>query len=202
MPYIFLNPVVKKMYKEKSLLEFLSSRAFVPVECEKDWISEVLAKYKKAIENSPLPLVDMRCPLAVALVKEKVPDLEAAYPEIEPILIHCAREISKKYSHLAPVVITSPCRSLAEYGNFLGLVNTRFVSWNDFVEENSCQLKKTILQKSPIPPGFFSKIEEKALSVSGRENILRFFAENKYKDSKIVELLYCQDGCNNGDGVL
>lgn len=203
MTYIFINPVTQGMYDKRELTDFLNSNSFVQVFCEKDWISFVKKSYKNALElNDEMTFLDMRCPKAVSFVKEKFTDAAIAFPKIEPILIHCAREIAGRYSESGSVLITTPCASLAEYGNSLNLKNTRFISWNDFINVNDCRLKKNHLEASPIPPGFFTDVEKNTLSVTGQLSIEKIFRSESYKSARLVEMLFCSDGCNNGDGVL
>lgn len=71
------------------------------------------------------------CPEAVRLLEEiqKEPENESGIENlkvapIEPILLHCARELSTR-PDLADgeKIITTPCQSLAVLGNSLGLEN-------------------------------------------------------------------------------
>lgn len=202
MSFIFINPVTLNMYDQNSLKSFLKSKEFIPVECKSDWISKVLEKYKAALSKTENTLVDMRCPKAVTYVKSEFPALPLAYPDIEPILIHCAREISEEYGSSGEIIITTPCASLAEYGNSLLLKNTTFISWNQFSKNIGCTLKKSHLSASPIPQGFFDGLKVKTKSVTEKSNIHQFFCKGNSADYKLVELLYCENGCNNGDGVL
>lgn len=203
MANIFINPVTQNMYDAQELSGFLETRGFTQVFCENDWITVVKKAYEKILnENSKSTLLDMRCPKAVSLVKKICSDSSVVYPEIEPILIHCAKEISEKYGVSGGVVVATPCKSLAEYGNSLELRNTRFVSWNEFAESQNCTLGKKHLAESPIPPGFFSDIEKNAVSVTGKSGIEKLFSSKMHESFNLVEMLFCKDGCNNGDGVL
>ena len=203
MAFILINPVTLNMYNKHELKTFLKENDFEQVFCSKDWISVVKTKYKNAIKsNSHATVADMRCTAAVSFSKEKTSCKNLVFPQIEPILIHCAREISDTYAQNGSVVITTPCHQLADYGNSLNLKNTRFVSWNNFAKKYKCPLKKVHLEESPIPPGFFSDVEKNVLSVTGKDLIQEAFESGNYKSARLVEMLFCSGGCNNGDGVL
>ncbi len=202
MPYILINPVTASMYDMRLLSEFLAGRGFTPVSCRTDWIRLVREKYADAAACAAKPLVDMRCPEAVAFVRGSFPGAPVLYPDIEPILLHCAREIAARFGDKDAVTVTTPCRALADYGNAIGLKNTQFVAWSTFARQTGCRLPSVHLAQSPIPPGFFSRTGDRVRSVSGKACIGRFFAEGRYEGARIVEMLFCPDGCNNGDGVL
>ena len=202
MNFVFINPVSKNMYDEKELNRFISAKGFEIVECKTGWIKKVIEKYKQRVSSVNKTVMDMRCPFAVQLVKNSFPNLDVIYPPIEPILIHCAEEISRNYGDKGKIFITTPCESLAEYGNALKLQNTVFVTWNDFARKLDCSLQKTILRKSPIPPGFFSPLKVKTKSITGSAKIRNFFKSKDVSGYTLIEMLYCKNGCNNGDGVL
>ena len=44
--------------------------------------------------------------------------------------------------------------------------------------------------------------DAKITSISGEETIKEHFENKLYKHSDLTEMLYCKNGCNNGDGVL
>lgn len=130
-------------------------------------------------------------------------------PAIEPILLHCAREIAGRPELWGEKkIITTPCQALADAGNELGLSDTEFIPWNRLLErlEPSCRpgtgnrLKAGALEESPIPPGFFSSLGE-VDSVTGPDAVERYLGRECWKGVKLVELLYCDGGCHNGDGV-
>ena len=43
---------------------------------------------------------------------------------------------------------------------------------------------------------------DKVKSLSGEDNIKNYFKNGLHKNDELVEMLYCNNGCNNGDGVL
>jgi len=133
----------------------------------------VLEKYKERMEQANGTVADARCPEAVNLIERynEEENLSIQVADIEPILIHCARELSAR-SDLADggKIITTPCRILAEKGNALELPWTRFVSWKDFLSELGETLEPAP-EASPIPPGFFTGLSVPVLSLSGQEAI-------------------------------
>ena len=89
MTYIWINPVTESMYESGILDAFLKAHDLDQVRCETDWGRIVKDKYKKLTEESGETVADARCPMASGLVKDVM-----KVAKIEPILIHCAREIS------------------------------------------------------------------------------------------------------------
>ena len=77
-------------------------------------------------------------------------------------------------------------------------------SWKEFIKNLNSHDKSMVrmLDESPIPPGYFNSLEAKVSSLSGEENIVSYFKNNLHKEDDLVEMLYCTNGCNNGDGVL
>lgn len=128
-------------------------------------------------------------------------------PEIQPILIHCGIEGSEREDlRSEEKIITTPCRALADMGNALKLKNTRFVPWNQFIElagSDSISIEPlgTPLEKSPIPPGFFAELGLRTVSLTGEEEIRKYFKKPTRDEVQIVEMLFCKDGCHNGDGI-
>lgn len=186
----------------------LARHGLCRAECKRDWGSEVRAAYGRcaaqAAENG-VTVADARCPLAAALVGEEKRRLgigdELQTADIEPILIHCARELSER-SDLkdGEKLITTPCRVLADAGNALGLLRTRFVTWRAFAERLG-EDPGTPPENSPVPPGFFCGLGCRTASLSGPEEIRRFLEDGRWKNFRLLELLFCRNGCHNGDGV-
>ena len=205
MAYIFINPVVANMYVKEELDAFLLNNGYTRIEVDNDWHSIVKEKYNKALDKAGKPLLDRRCPLALDTVIKYINKEDAFIPEIDPILIHCGIEIANREDLKGKKkVITTPCESLASYGNKKNLKDTLFVSWKEFLKDLKQQegLRSKVLEESPIPPGYFNGVEAKVTSISGEENIKELFKNDLYKDSDLIEMLYCKNGCNNGDGVL
>lgn len=201
MTYIWINPVVREMYEPESLNRFLAEKGFCPTECRTDWGQTVREKYQACIDASDRAVADVRCPAAAALLQSLPGHGGLKVPDIEPILLHCAREISGR-PDLAGCrkLITTPCQALAEAGNLLGLPDTEFVAWNDFLNRLGAAIPGKALKKSPIPPGFFKDIK-KSCSISGPETVRSRLKEGRWEGVNVVEMLYCSEGCHNGDGV-
>ena len=86
-------------------------------------------------------------------------------------------------------------------GNELELKDTIFLTWNDFVSSIGEEPKRIPPKESPIPPGFFEGLGVKTASVTGEEEIRDYLKHGVPNEVKIVELLFCKNGCHNGDGI-
>jgi len=205
MAYIFINPVVGNMYKKEELDELLLNNGYSRVEVETDWHKIVKEKYNETLKSTEKTLLDQRCPLAIDTISEYINDKDTLIPQIDPILIHCGIELANREDLKGKKkVITTPCESLASYGNKKNLEDTVFISWKEFIKDLNSHNKNMVkmLDESPIPPGYFNSLEAKVTSLSGKENIVSHFKNNLHKKDDLVEMLYCTNGCNNGDGVL
>ena len=203
MKYILINQVVEKMYSEIILHDFLTKNGFIKVHCNTNWADVVKSKYKNLLKDETKTVVDMRCPMAVEEIKKSGNTEGLIFHDIEPILIHCAREISQREDLMdREKVIVTPCKSLAEYGNLLKLKDTKFYSWLDFLKELNQDLSCKPLKMTPIPLGFFEDLNVKQVSLSSSKEINEFFKFNSFEDIKLIEILYCDEGCHNGDGVV
>ena len=205
MAYIFINPVVDNMYIKEELDELLVNNGYSRVDVENDWHKIVKEKYNQALKSTEKTVLDKRCPLAIETIDEYINEDYAFIPQIDPILIHCGIELANREDLKGKKkVITTPCESLAAYGNKKNLEDTTFISWKEFVKKLNSHDKSMVkmLDESPIPPGYFNSLEAKVSSLSGEENIVSYFKNNTYKENDLVEMLYCTNGCNNGDGVL
>lgn len=199
--FLWLNPVVVQMYGGPDLEKELKQRGYELVICQQDHIARVKEKYAAAICKAHACIADMRCPMAVDYIKEThAPDF-LEYPDIEPILLHCARELHATYAALGKLWVVTPCAALREQGNRLALSATKFCTWREFVRQERLAPHKKHLLASPIPPGFFSEYGDDAVVLNSREEIDRSFSSSPYFHKKVAELLYCPCGCHNGDGV-
>ena len=166
LTYLWINPVSERMISEQNLERILTEHHLTQVRCCKDWCSSVKKQYENLMNHANGMVADARCPEAVNLIErykeEKGVPIQVA--DIEPILIHCARELSAR-SDLADgdKIITTPCRILAEQGNALELPRTRFVSWKDFLAELG-ETPEDAPEASPIPPGFFADLKVPVVS--------------------------------------
>ena len=118
MTYIFINPVVDSMYIKKELDELLLRNGYTRVAVKEDWHKIVKDKYNKALKSTGKTILDRRCPLAIDTITEYISDNDTFIPEIDPILIHCGIEIANMEDLRGhQKIITTPCESLASYGN-------------------------------------------------------------------------------------
>lgn len=213
MAYIWINPVTESMYEPKKLTNFLQKHGYKQVKVAGDWLNVVKEKYRAVVSVSDNPVIDIRCPKTKQVLDEMGVTSKFTVPTIEPILMHCAREISAREDLQGEEkIITTPCKVLADMGNALGLPNTTFAPWNQFLTTLSDQsirdnetLRTQQLQESPIPPGFFDGLGFKTLSLTGENDIREYFQTQNSKEQlekiQLVEMLFCQHGCHNGDGL-
>lgn len=202
MKYVLINPVVDSMYESSQLDCVLAENGYQRVECQLPWGIVVKEKYEKVLSEEEETIIDVRCPVAAQMVREEYLREGLHLPKIEPILLHCAREISERKDLKGyEKVITTPCKALADTGNLIGLEETVFMAWNEFERTLGAKLKPDKLDASPIPPGFFEDVEGADHSLSGEEEIHQYFKKESWRNTRLVELLYCQQGCHNGDGV-
>ncbi|MBR2851622.1 MAG: hypothetical protein IKB91_04425 [Anaerotignum sp.] len=202
MNYIWINPVTANMYDPTALQDYLASHGFIMVEASAHWLETVKEKYKRATETTEHTIIDMRCPRIIDLVNAYELTEQVTIPDIEPILIHCGRELSEREDLRGhEKIITTPCQSLADLGNSLGLPKTTFLPWNQFLSAHGGELAAVPPKESPIPPGFFDELNCKKISVTGREAICDLFENFGPEEYTLIELLYCKEGCHNGDGI-
>lgn len=202
MAYIWINPVAAGMYESAALDEFLARYGHKRLATTGDWLTIVREKYARAVEQSERPLMDMRCPKIKPLLEEVGVTTDVMIPEIKPILIHCGEECSAKEELQGEEkIITTPCQALADMGNALGLENTQFIPWNKFAEELGGEPERMQPKESPIPPGFFDGMGVKVDSITGEEEIKNYFRAGVPDDVALVEMLFCKEGCHNGDGI-
>lgn len=200
--YIWLNPVVLNLYDKKELNTELNKKGYQIVRCEENHIDIVKQKYSDIIGKNCV--LDVRCPKAIQYVKSHYDTQQVLIPEIHPILIHCALELNKRFINVNnnnSLTIITPCTDLAHSGNNLNLKNTVFVTWNEFEKVNQICLHKKNISESPIPPGFFNGYGNDSISLKSKNEIDTFFQSKGYQCKKVVEMLYCCNGCHNGDGV-
>lgn len=202
MAYIWINPVVDCMYDEAALNVYLARHGFKRLHTECDWIAVVKEKYRIAVERSSHTVIDMRCPKIRPLLDEMEIIPKVAIPNIHPILIHSGIECSGRYEIQGEnKIITTPCQALADMGNALELEDTWFVPWNRFIEFVGSAPECTIPEESPIPTGFFDELGLKTDSITGEEEIREYFENFEPNRAQLVEMLFCKEGCHNGDGV-
>ena len=199
---IWLNPVVKNIYDFAALKEILQNKGFSVVECKKDHVKSVKNAYKNDLAQKEL-IFDSRCPRAVNFIRANFKEQAALISNLNPILIESALELSAKLKEDEWLYVTTPCEDLAELGRGLNLARTTFLTWKSFREQNEINLEMKRLGASPIPPGFFTNLGVKTLSLSSKEKIQNALSYkfSELKNYQIIELLYCENGCHNGDGL-
>ena len=210
MTYIWINPVTEHMYQVSTLEAFLERHGLTRVRCRGDWGAVVREKYRIRAGETEGTVVDARCPMACNLARELTQGSAPEgipgnfhIPDIEPILIHCAREISAREDLKgSPKLITTPCRALAEAGNALELADTRFLTWNGLMESVGEILPGDPPEDSPIPPGFFDSLGLEMNSLTGRGPLEAYIRAGGRDKARLAELMYCENGCHNGDGVV
>lgn len=202
MKYIWINPVTAHMYEPSALQAFLKEHSFLQAEASSHWLETVRKKYEQVLEQSEKTLIDVRCPKIRSIIHAYDLQDKVILPDIEPILIHCGREISEnKDLQGTEKVITTPCQALADLGNSLGLKETTFLPWNQFLSALGDSLSAAPTQESPIPPGFFEGLHGRMCSVTGKESICDLLESFRPDQFALIEMLYCKDGCHNGDGI-
>ena len=199
---VWLNPVVKNIYDFAALKEILQNKGFSVVECKKDHVKSVKNAYKNALVQSEL-VFDSRCPRAVNFIRANFKEQADLISNLNPILIESALELSAKLKEDEWLYVTTPCEDLAELGRGLNLARTTFLTWKSFREQNAINLKMRNIEQSPIPPGFFTNLGVKTISLSSKEKIENALSYkfSELKNYQIIELLYCENGCHNGDGL-
>ena len=199
---VWLNPVVKNIYDFAALKEILQDKGFSVVECKKDHVKSIKNAYKNALAQSEL-IYDSRCPRAVNFIRANFKEQAVFISNLNPILIESALELSAKLKEDEWLYVTTPCEDLAQLGMELNLARTTFLTWKSFREQNAINLKMRSIEQSPVPPGFFTNLDVKTLSLSSKEKIENALSYkfSELKNYQIIELLYCENGCHNGDGL-
>nr|WP_315058661.1 hypothetical protein [uncultured Campylobacter sp.] len=199
---VWLNPVVKSIYDFAALKEILQNKGFSVMECEKDHVQSVKNAYKNDLAQKEL-IFDSRCPRAANFIRANFKEHASLVSNLNPILIESALELSSRLKEDEWLYVTTPCEDLAELGRELNLERTTFLTWKSFREQNAINLKMRSIEQSPIPPGFFANLGAKTLSLGNKEKIQNALSYkfSELKNYRIVELLYCENGCHNGDGL-
>lgn len=202
MAYIWINPVTDKMYEHDVLNEFLHQHGYERFYTSGDWLTIVREKYRLAVIEAEHPVVDIRCPKIKEVLDELEITSEITIPEIKPILIHCGEEGSAREELLDDEkIITTPCQALADMGNAFALPKTQFIPWMQFLKSIGNGPTGKAPKESPIPPGFFDNLGLRAVSITGEEDIRAYFKQGVPEGVQLVELLFCKEGCHNGDGI-
>ncbi|MBS3938356.1 MAG: hypothetical protein KGZ50_07270 [Peptococcaceae bacterium] len=161
---------------------------------------------KQYLENKPSLLIDSRCPKVVELVKEEYQQLISYLAPIEPILTTCAQGLYEEYIKPNPLsarlIMVTPCTDFVAYGAKKLPGQVRFITWKDFLREidERSSFSRSVI--SPVPLGFFDGMGIPVVKVSGAKEITSLLAATipKTDSGYILEILYCPQGCHNGDG--
>lgn len=200
--FVWLNPVSIAMYGGNYLTSQLKECGLEPVECRQDHIGMVREKYNQIVNRTSRCAADMRCPLAVDYVKKRYSPDFLEYPPIEPILLHCARELQQRLEGQGRLIVTTPCSSLKELGTNLNLPDVEFLTFLELAQRYPITLQKKELEASPIPPGFFAELGDRVKILDSRKKIDGYFSAPVPQNAHLLlEMLYCEGGCHHGDGV-
>lgn len=206
--YIWFNPVSMKMVGDRCgiLDELLFQRGYERLEAPSQ-AGNVLNMYKQYAKISERTVLDCRCPMVRPFLEQAFPQDQLNFPDIPPILIQTARYLYDNHIHDSSdsLTIVAPCQSLCMEGTsyFAGKVN--FFTWIEFVRQEGIALPVSLLEQSPLPLGFFDPLALHLEKASGEAQIRATVAKAQsaaFQMPDLVEMLYCQGGCNNGDGVI
>ncbi|MDR5586638.1 hypothetical protein [Clostridium aquiflavi] len=202
--FLWINPVAEKMYGKdiNTIEEALIKKGYVLVSCESQ-LDYVKKQYKSYAEKNKNTILDCRCPQTIKVLKEY--ELTDGYdvPDIEPILIRTSRVLYDKYisKENDSLIITCPCTQLRDFTakKLEDKKEIIVLTWKEFIESEEMKSLGKI-KASPIPLGFFDNTFENVLKLSNEDMIISAIKKNQ-KKYDIIEMLYCKDGCNNGDGL-
>ncbi|MCC5910577.1 MAG: hypothetical protein JJT76_09095 [Clostridiaceae bacterium] len=209
--FVWLNPVAEKIVDRdyNDLLKQIEAKGYIVVESNNQ--ADIIRNaYKDYIEGTKSkPIIDARCPAVVECIKRNYPEAIGHIAPIPPILIACAHELYEKYikkgTEFTTLTIVTPCTELVDYGKGIFSKNVEFVTWREFKRIIDYKIVHKRLSSSPIPLGFFDGLPIKVKKASGEEGIeqvIKSIASNSISNhTELCELLLCQNGCHNGDGV-
>lgn len=206
MAYVWINPVVNAMYGAAKLREALRGLGFEVLDCTADHAAQVRAHYARAVaQRGGRTVVDMRCPAAAARFRALAGDSAYTFPDIEPILVHCAREVCARVPEAQECLVITPCESLAACGRHCRVPRAQFLTWKAFLARPDVDSSKLPparrLADSPVPPGFFAPLSCAVHSLSGAQAIQSYASKRHANPPALLELLDCPGGCHHGDGV-
>lgn len=204
--YIWLNPVTTTALTKANIdyRNLLNSCGYIYVDIDTSLINEVKDKYIDYCEDNTRTIIDARCPKAIEIIKKEYPCLCQNVAPIEPIFITCANYLLNKWvlhDDDAILFMIAPCSSLCNHGNALFKNDVVFLTWKDFCLKNNLHINiETDI--TPIPLGFFDNTSLNVAKLTGEDNIINSIDTLISSDSKdLVEILYCPNGCHNGDGL-
>lgn len=209
--YILINPVAEQMHKNnlKQVINELNFNGYeiVTCSCQQKKVKNKFMNECKKIDNKII--LDTRCPEAIDYIKDNIELDELHIPQIEPILMHVSRILYDKHiknNKGTTLTITTPCEALKKLGKNIfkqeGMDRIFFKTWNEICEMHNITKEKKCLE-SPIPLGFFRELDIDILEVGEKKQVLGAITKVKSKEinAKLIEMLLCKGGCNNGDGV-
>ncbi|BBF42670.1 hypothetical protein lbkm_1354 [Lachnospiraceae bacterium KM106-2] len=205
--YLWVNPVAEKMYGDQfpAMKEKLEKLGYRLVGCEPQ-LEYVKQQYKEVVNKTEQTVLDCRCPESIVLLEKNGLTEGFHVPRIEPILVRTSRVLHERYVKEKEdiLIITCPCTQLRDFTakKLQGLKNVTCYTWKEFIEGEQMNSLGHI-EESPIPLGFFDDTFEKVARLSSEEEILSEITSigKKEKTYDIIEMLYCKDGCNNGNGI-
>jgi iron only hydrogenase large subunit-like protein len=209
--FLWLNPIVEKMIAKEwdSVLRILAQKGYTVVQCTTG-AAKIHDAYLRYISTAlAKPVIDARCPKVAALIKHKYPSLSAHVAPIAPILSACAEELFNEYVGSCPerarLTVVAPCTALADEGCVRFGHKIRFVTWTQFSKEISDLKIYPRLISSPVPPGYFRSLGSQVIEANGESRVnevLQLACAGHISPSvNLLEMLYCEGGCHNGDGV-
>lgn len=206
--YVWINPVVEAMAGADypALLLVLASKGFTVVSCSTG-VDKVREGYRECLHTCAKPLIDTRCPLIKQLIFHHYPHMRERLAGVPPILISCAAELYETYVACSPyparLTVITPCVALAEEGKTRFGDRICFMTWIQFNQEQTLRCHLRRISASPIPPGFFHYDNCRVAEASGKEQVKQVLDRmvQTPNEADLLELLYCQGGCHNGDGV-
>lgn len=207
--YLFINPVVAAMAGDEypALLMHVDALGYQVLDCPGAAASVHLSHEAALRGASVRPLIDQRCPLIRQIILQDYPALADQLVVTPSILLTCARELHEQYVAAAPsnssLTVITPCQALADAGDELGLPHLTFLTWNQFARQHALSSWLKPIDQSPIPPGFFQFSDFTVLETSGEPAVRKALedAASQGCPADFLELLYCERGCHNGDGM-
>jgi iron only hydrogenase large subunit-like protein len=213
---VVLNPLIEKILNKKDYSTLINKIRNGGCKIEsleaaqkllKTAETEVKMRYKFLLDGElkgewPRPVIDGRCPKIKELIHKEFPRFAKHIAPIDSILITNARRQANMARENA--VIVAPCsyfelKKIEAPSAFFLAIGT----WKEFKEKIDFHPKQKKLKKSPVPLGFFNEPlfgNLKVYSASGAKRC-RKLLRNCPVDAELLELLWCKNGCRNGDGL-
>ena len=203
--YIWLNPVTKNMLHEANIdiARFVDKYGFKLIEVDDIVRKRVKAKYVEYVRDVNDTVIDSRCPLVVDYLVKKHPELKKYIAPIDPIFISTGKYFIEEYLGVDDeyqLVMISPCKALCNSGKNNSNNKIIYMTWVEFCVKFEIELDLKP-KKTPVPLGFFDDTELKVGKINGEEEIEDIICKMKEDKYDLIEILFCRDGCHNGDGI-